>query len=64
MSQTPVVLFLENWHKTICKHGFSPIHVDRSLRVSNLGDKYVPYFKEEKGPFHMGWRTTMHATGL
>ena len=38
------VLFLENCQKTICMHGYSSIHVDRSLRVSNLGDKSVPYF--------------------
>ena len=33
---------------TICMHGYSPIHVDRSLRVWNLGDKSVPYFKKKK----------------
>ena len=33
------VLFLKNCQKTICMHGYSPIHVDRSLRVSNLEDK-------------------------
>ena len=55
------ILFLENCQKTICMDGYSPIRVDRSLRVSNLGDKYVPYFQEEKLPFHMDWRTTMHA---
>ena len=38
------VLFLVSCQKTICMHGYSPIHVDRSLRVSNLWDKYVPYF--------------------
>jgi hypothetical protein len=38
------VLFLENCQKTIYMDGYSPIHVDRSLRVSNLGDKSVPYF--------------------
>ena len=27
------VLFLENCQKTICMHGYSPFHVDRSLRV-------------------------------
>ena len=58
------VLFLENCQKTICFHGDSPIHVDRSLRVSNLGDKSVPYFSTEKGPFHMDWRTTVHASGV
>ena len=42
------ILFLENCQKTICMHGYSPIHVDRSLRVSYLGDKLVPYFWEEK----------------
>ena len=36
------VLFLENCQNTICVHGSSPIHVDRSIRVSNLGDKFVP----------------------
>ena len=36
----------------------------RSLRVSNLGDKSVPYVKEEKGPFPEDWRTTMHANGF
>ena len=40
-----------NCQKTICIHGYSPIHVDRSLRVSNLGDKAVPYSLEEKGHF-------------
>ena len=29
-------------------HGYSPIHVDRPLRVSNLGYKSVPYFKKKK----------------
>ena len=38
------VLFLENCQKTIYIHCYSPIHVDRSLRVSILGDKSVPYF--------------------
>ena len=38
------VLFLENSQKPICMDGYSPIHVDRSLRLSNLGDKYAPYF--------------------
>ena len=38
------VAFLENCQKTICMHGYSPINVDRSLRVSNLGDKSIPYF--------------------
>ena len=38
---------------------------DRSIRdFRNLGDKSVPYFKEEKGPIHVDWRTTMHANGL
>ena len=37
------VLFLENCQKTICMDGYSPIHMDRSLRVANLGDKSVPY---------------------
>ena len=50
--------------KTICMHGYSLIHVDRSLRVSNLGGNSVPLFKEEKGPFHIDWRTTMHANGF
>ena len=54
------VFFLEKCQKTICMHDYSLIHVDRSLRVSNLGDKYVPYFKEKKGPLHVDWRTTMH----
>ena len=38
------VIFLENCQKTVCMHGYSPIHVNRSLKVSNLGDKSVPYF--------------------
>ena len=58
------VLFLENCQKSICMHGFSPIHEERSLRVSNLRDKSVPYFYEEKGPFPVDWRTTMHANGV
>ena len=37
------VFILENCQKSIFMHGYSPIHVDRSLRVSNLGDKSVPY---------------------
>ena len=45
-------VFLENCQKTICMHGYPPIHVDRSLRVSNHGDKSVSYCYEEKGPFH------------
>ena len=57
------VLFLENCQKTICMHCYSPIHVYRSLRVSNLGDKSVPDFYEEKGPFNVDWRKTMHANG-
>ena len=47
------VLFLENCQKAIWMHGYTPIHVDRSLRVQNIGDKSVSYFKEEKGPFHL-----------
>ena len=38
------VLFLENCQKTICMDCYTPILVDRSLRVSNLGEKSVPYF--------------------
>ena len=38
------VLFLENCQQTICMHGYYASHVDRSLRVENLGDKYVEYF--------------------
>ena len=45
-------------------HGCSPIHEEKSLRVSNRGDKSVPYFQEEKGPFPVDWRTTMHANGF
>ena len=43
----PYVLFMENCQKSICMLCYSPIHVDRSLRVSNRGDKYVPYFKKK-----------------
>ena len=57
-------LFLENGQKSICVHGCSPIHKERSLRVSNLGDKSFPYFQEEKGPFPVDWRTTMHGNGF
>ena len=35
------VFFLENEQKNICMHWYSPINVDRSSRVSNLGDKSV-----------------------
>ena len=48
------VLFLENCQKTISIHCFSPIHVDRSLWVSYLGDKSVQYLKEEKRIFPHG----------
>ena len=41
------MFFLENCEKSICMHGCSPINEERFLRVSNLGDKSVPYFKEE-----------------
>ena len=58
------VLFLENCQETMCMHGYSPIHVDRFLRVWHLGDKSVPYFWEQKGPFHVDWRTTMNEYGL
>ena len=36
------VLFLENCQKSVCMHGCSPIHEEKFLRVSNLGDKSVP----------------------
>ena len=56
------VLFLENCQNTICVHGSSPIHVERSIRVLNLGVKRKE--KKRKGPFHMDWRTTMHGNGF
>ena len=37
-----------NCEKNVCMQGYSPIHVDRSSRVSNLGDKSVPYLKDKK----------------
>ena len=56
--------FLENCWKSICMYCCSPILRRKSLRVSNIGDKSVPYFYEEKGLFPMDWRTTMHANGF
>ena len=38
------VLFLLNCQKTSCLHDYSPIHVDRSLSISHLGDNSVSYF--------------------
>ena len=48
------VLFLETCQKIICTQGCAPFHVDRSLRVSILGDKSVPYFYEEEKTFPHG----------
>ena len=42
------VLLLENCQKSICMHGYSPIHVERSLRVSNLGENLSHTFKKKK----------------
>ena len=47
----------------MCMHGYSP-NVDGFLRVSNLGDKSVPYFQEGKIPFQVDWGTTIHANGF
>ena len=37
------LLFLENCHKTICMHGYSSIHVDKSLRKTILYGNIANY---------------------
>ena len=45
---THMSAFLEKCQKSICMFCCSPIQGRRSLRVSNLGYKYLPYFKKKR----------------
>ena len=52
---THMSAFLENCQKIICIYCCSKTQRTRSLRVSNLGDKFVPYILEEKDLFPWIW---------
>ena len=52
---THMSALLENCQKFICIYSCSEIPGTRSLRVSNLGDKSVPYILEEKKLYPWIW---------
>ena len=58
------LLFLESFLKSICMHGFSPIHVEMSIFFLKAGDWFVPSIWFFYGSVHMDFRITMHANGF